>query len=136
MRPPAAQRELIQGLGADSGRIRWFSPVEQRELHLFRIDVAIELDPLVVTILVRVSNDVGQRLVDRQSNSTTFLIRQTVDHAQLAYRSADERQEARMARHTKSQMEVHWFRQILPPIRTPDAAKINRNQPASGRAAN
>jgi hypothetical protein len=93
------------------------------ELHLLRIDVAVKLDPLVVTILVGVSNDVGQGLVDCQSDSTAFLIRQTIDPAQLAHRSAGDSQEARIARHTKSQMKAHLCRQIPPPIRTPDPFK-------------
>jgi hypothetical protein len=64
---------------ANPGRIRRLSPIEERELNLLIFDEALELDLLVMTIPVRVANDVGQGLVDCEGDLKALIIRQTID---------------------------------------------------------
>jgi hypothetical protein len=64
---------------ANPGRIRRLSPIEERELNPVIFGEALELDLLVMTIPVRVANDVGHGFVDREGDLKALVIRQTID---------------------------------------------------------
>ena len=100
VRPSTAQCDIIQRSCANPFEIRWLSLVEQCEFQLLVINEAFELYCLVAPILVGVSDDVGQGLVDCQPDSDTFFFRQTICATQLVYRSSHDRQEAGVTRHT------------------------------------
>ena len=105
--PRPLSETSFKGLATDSGQIGWFALVNEGELQVIVAGFAVQLNLLVITILVSMSNDVGQGLVNSQSDLATRVLRQTVDQSELAHSSADDTQKARIARHHNSQMKTH-----------------------------
>src|SRR5271170_7123187 len=108
MRSPPTQGDFIQRLATDPRRVRRFTVVQQRELQSIVNDSAVQLHFLVMVALVGMSNDVGQGLVNGQNDSLARLLRQAENDTHLAYRGADDAQEAWMAWHNKFQMKAHF----------------------------
>jgi hypothetical protein len=65
-------------------------------------------------------NDVGQGLVNRQSEPLARLLRETVNQTQFGYSSADDAQVARVTWHNKFQVKAHFA-----PLKLPASANIS-----------
>jgi hypothetical protein len=83
MSAPAPEGNAIQRLSANLGEVRRFATVDKSELQAIGTGPAVKVDITVTSTLIRVPDQVTQRLINREGNHPALIIVEAKDCGKL-----------------------------------------------------